>query len=144
MRITAVGEHTVRIVTYRLGERYVCCIDDIDPGDAISRSVGVTAGMAESKALTLARSIFQFGHLNPFSFSPSYDCSVELHKILIGSGPSQNEYTVEQFLAVPFDVRMGLLLDHQVCYISVEGHVLPAGEGLRILQREARLRGSAA
>ena len=45
----------VHIVTYRIGDRYYCTIDNVDPGARFARAEGATREAAEGVALENAR-----------------------------------------------------------------------------------------
>jgi hypothetical protein len=45
----------IHIVTYRLGEKYYCTIDNVDPGARFARAEGATREDAERVALEKAR-----------------------------------------------------------------------------------------
>lgn len=45
----------IDIVSYKLGERYLCEIDNVDPGARIARGEGTTREEAERSALEAAR-----------------------------------------------------------------------------------------
>lgn len=45
----------INIVSYKLGERYLCEIDNVDPGARIARGDGMTPEEAEARALEMAR-----------------------------------------------------------------------------------------
>ena len=45
----------INIVSYRLGERFFCTIDNVDPGARLARGEGDTREDAESRALDKAR-----------------------------------------------------------------------------------------
>jgi hypothetical protein len=45
----------VHIVTYRIGDRYYCTIDNVDPGARFARAEGATLEEAERVALEKAR-----------------------------------------------------------------------------------------
>jgi hypothetical protein len=45
----------VHIVTYRIGDRYYCTIDNVDPGARFARAEGATREDAERVALEKAR-----------------------------------------------------------------------------------------
>ncbi len=45
----------VGIVSYKLGERYYCKIDNVSPGAAIARGEGATRAEAEAEALAQAK-----------------------------------------------------------------------------------------
>ena len=44
----------VHIVTYRIGDRYYCTIDNVDPGARFARAEGPTREDAEAKAIAKA------------------------------------------------------------------------------------------
>jgi hypothetical protein len=44
----------VHIVTYRIGDRYYCTIDNVDPGARFARAEGATRDEAERAALEKA------------------------------------------------------------------------------------------
>jgi len=45
----------VTIVSYRLGDKFVCAVYSVDPGHRLTRTEGVTRNEAESSALEKAR-----------------------------------------------------------------------------------------
>jgi hypothetical protein len=45
----------VHIVTYKIGDRYYCTIDNVDPGARFARAEGTTRDEAERAALEKAR-----------------------------------------------------------------------------------------
>jgi hypothetical protein len=45
----------VHVVTYRIGDRYFCSIDNVDPGARFARAEGETRDQAENTALDNAR-----------------------------------------------------------------------------------------
>jgi hypothetical protein len=45
---------SINIVSYRVGERYYCTIDNVDPGARFARAEGATREEAESIALEKA------------------------------------------------------------------------------------------
>ena len=50
---------TMNIVSYRLGDRFYCTIDDADPGARLSRGEGATRADAEEQALRKARRMLE-------------------------------------------------------------------------------------
>ena len=54
-RVETVGEWRICITSYRLGEKFICKIDNVDPGATIVRAEGKTREQAESSALEKAR-----------------------------------------------------------------------------------------
>jgi hypothetical protein len=45
----------IHIVTYRIGDKYYCTIDNVDPGARFARAEGATREDAESVALEKAK-----------------------------------------------------------------------------------------
>jgi hypothetical protein len=45
----------INVVSYRLGERFHCTVDDFDPGARLARGEGATREEAEEQALEKAR-----------------------------------------------------------------------------------------
>ena len=48
------GDWTIEIETYQLGDIYYCTINNVDPGARFARAEGATRDEAESKALEKA------------------------------------------------------------------------------------------
>lgn len=46
-----VGQWKINITSYKLGDRYYCTIDNVEPGATLTRTEGVTLAEAEKKAL---------------------------------------------------------------------------------------------
>ncbi len=51
-------ERQVRVVSFRYGDKFVCRVDNVDPGTVVARGEGRTRGEAERAALLLARQRF--------------------------------------------------------------------------------------
>lgn len=56
-RIEEFGRWKIRIVSYRLGDKYHCTVDNVDPGAVLARAVGETREEAESKALAAGQTL---------------------------------------------------------------------------------------
>jgi hypothetical protein len=54
-RIESEGAWRLRVTSYRLGEKYICTVDNVDPGATLARIEGATREDAESQALSKAR-----------------------------------------------------------------------------------------
>jgi len=50
----------IHIVSYRLGEKFYCTVDNVDPGANISRAEAQTREEAESKAIAKAKERLQY------------------------------------------------------------------------------------
>jgi len=53
------GGWRVNIVSYRIGDRYYCTIDNVDPGARIARAEGATREDAEAAAVEKANRYLQ-------------------------------------------------------------------------------------
>jgi hypothetical protein len=49
----------LNIVSYKLGDRFHCTVDDVDPGARLSRGEGTTREEAERAALEKARRLLE-------------------------------------------------------------------------------------
>lgn len=49
-----VGRWAINIVSYRLGDRYYCTVDNVEPGARIAREEGATREEAERSAIEKA------------------------------------------------------------------------------------------
>lgn len=54
-RIEPVGKWKIRITSYRLGDEYICVVDNMDPGATLERASASTRDEAESRAVQQAR-----------------------------------------------------------------------------------------
>ena len=50
-----VGDFEINIVSYRLGDRYHCKVDNVSPGAVVARRDGSTRAEAEQTAVAIAR-----------------------------------------------------------------------------------------
>ena len=50
----------IHIVSYRLGEKFYCTVDNVDPGANIARAEASTQDEAESKAITRAKERLEY------------------------------------------------------------------------------------
>lgn len=46
-----VGRRTITVTSYRLGDRYYCTVDNVEPGARIARGEGATRAEAERIAI---------------------------------------------------------------------------------------------
>jgi hypothetical protein len=53
-RIETIGSWKIRIQTYRVGEKWVCVVDNVDPGAVIYRTQGTSREVIEQKAIKKA------------------------------------------------------------------------------------------
>ena len=58
---------SVNIVSYRIGDRFYCSIDNVDPGARFARAEGVTREEAEAAALEKASRYLQQTRRRPTS-----------------------------------------------------------------------------
>lgn len=58
-RVERVGEWSVRLTSYKLGNLYFCVADNVDPGAVLSRGTGGSRDEAEGAARDKARYMVQ-------------------------------------------------------------------------------------
>ncbi len=49
-----VGRWRINIVSYKLGDQYICTVDNVEPGATLARAEGPTREEAEKKAIQRA------------------------------------------------------------------------------------------
>lgn len=54
-RVESEGQWKLRVTSYKLGDKYLCTIDNIDPGANVAKAEGSTREEAEASALAEAR-----------------------------------------------------------------------------------------
>ncbi|MBI2820994.1 MAG: hypothetical protein HYX74_02100 [Acidobacteria bacterium] len=54
-RIEGADPWKLRVTSYKLGSRYICTVDNVDPGATLARAEAATREEAESNALSKAR-----------------------------------------------------------------------------------------
>jgi hypothetical protein len=54
-RKETVGRWEIHVVSYRLGDEWICTVDNVSPGANVARATGATREEAEKKALDRAR-----------------------------------------------------------------------------------------
>lgn len=54
-RTETVGTWTIRIKSYKLGNGYICTVDNVDSGAVVARATGATREEAETKAVDQAK-----------------------------------------------------------------------------------------
>lgn len=52
-----VGRWRINIVSYRLGDRYLCTVDNVEPGARLARGEGGTRAEAEEVAIAKATAL---------------------------------------------------------------------------------------
>ncbi len=59
-RTEAVPPFKMHIVSYKLGDKYFCTVDNVDPGANIARAEGSTRENAEANATAKARARLEY------------------------------------------------------------------------------------
>jgi hypothetical protein len=58
-RKETVGGWELNVVSYKLGEKYLCTVDNVSPGATLARAEGARREEAEKKALEKARAMVE-------------------------------------------------------------------------------------
>lgn len=56
-RIEPAGDGKLRVISYKLGNVYICAVDNVDPGATLARAEGNTREEVEAKAVGKARAM---------------------------------------------------------------------------------------
>lgn len=51
------GVWELNVISYKLGDKYLCTVDNVSPGATLARAEGATREEAEAKALEKARAM---------------------------------------------------------------------------------------
>ena len=54
-RVESAGDWRLRVTSYKLGDKFICTVDNFDPGATLARAEAKTRQEAESAALEKAR-----------------------------------------------------------------------------------------
>lgn len=126
------GGYEVNVISYRLGDRYVCGIDNIDPGATICRATGGTRRVAMEKALSQAALNLRE---HTYLAVPEQSNQVQaLDKLVLQDDPPHT-YGVSDFLQLPLAERMNQILSGNLAFYDPFGQQIPSGEAMRLLKQ---------
>jgi len=58
-RAESAGPWKLNVISYKLGDKYLCTVDNVSPGATLARAEGETREQAELKALQKAREMIE-------------------------------------------------------------------------------------
>lgn len=130
---TVVNGHRVVMVTYRIGDRFACKIENGDVGLTISTVFRATKAEAVEAGLEEARVLLQ-----PLSESadPPPRPVRTVTAILMWVGDEQVTIRPQELLTMSNEKRMSLILSGNLTFLDENTSVIPVGQGLELLRQD--------
>jgi hypothetical protein len=125
--IREVAGWKLQIAAYRLGDKYVCVVSNVDPGATICRVCAPTREEALRRGLEDAGSRLaqmEISDAGPHKQEP---------KVLTTLKFKGSAYTVGEFIALPLQSRMEFILSGELVYLDGNGAVLQAPDAMKQL-----------
>jgi hypothetical protein len=120
----------VRIIAYKLGEKYICIVNNVDPGATISRVSAKTRLDALKSGLQQANTLLT----NTPMLSVPAACKPRcLASIEYTNGNGNESYPIDEFLQLPLEFRTQSLVQNKLVFRDPAGEELPRGEALQLL-----------
>ncbi|HEY3783187.1 MAG TPA: hypothetical protein VGL56_19075 [Fimbriimonadaceae bacterium] len=126
------GLTTIQIISYRLGEKHVCIVNNLDPGATICRVVGFSRLDALKRGLLQANELLS---VTPFTTATPPVKVACLSLIEYTDGGEHACYSVETFLRMPIEFRTQSLMQNKLVFRDPEGEELPSGMALKYLSQ---------
>ncbi|MBC8065050.1 MAG: hypothetical protein H7Y17_09490 [Chlorobia bacterium] len=122
---------SLQIITYRLSTKYVCIVNNVDPGATICRESASTREAAQRRALERANQYLS----GTITLDPFVPDAIEpsLAKIVQPKPEPSKTFTVAEFLGVPLQDRMKYILSGTLAFVSDQNQLIPAGTAMKLL-----------
>lgn len=133
---------TIDIVSYQIANKFVCIVNNTDPGATIcrvcgdSRSEALAAGLKAASSL-IAASIFT-------EKEPTIATKTKVSRIEFNDGVTQLTYTCEDFLNTPLQNRMDQILSGNLTYFGDDDSLVHPGIAITQLSKAGSSNGKAA
>lgn len=131
--------HQIRVVTYRLSDKYVCLIENLDVGAAICRASGPSKMDALQKGLSLAKELVAASappRAVIDAIAPPTSQAVHIDRIVMEVDGLPVAYTVEEFNQMPVADRMRNIMGGCVTFFTPEGEAVPPAEAIELLRSQ--------
>jgi hypothetical protein len=128
-----VGGHSVTVVTYRLGGRYVCIIENQEVGATVCRVCGETKTDVLSAGLSEAERLMQ-----PVTHAPAMvrgASAAYIDRIVMQIKGEPVAFTIMEFLSLPMGDRMKLIFAGKLSFLDSKGGPIPVGHAIELLRR---------
>ncbi len=127
------GKWTLQIVTYKLDTKYVCIINNPDPGATICRVSDSDRQGAQRKALDEANK--HLAETQVQKTAPAISAQTVLTKISLLSETPPRNYTVPEFLEITIAERMQYILSGALAFYGQSNEVIPSGNAMKMLSQ---------
>lgn len=126
-----VAEWRLQIIAYRLGDKFVCIINNLDPGATICR---VCAGdRVEALRSALEQANECLARTATRDVKPLQPAHHKLARIAYRQDDAQVELSVADFLGLPIQTRMNYILSGDLAYLAEDGSRIPAALAMKLL-----------
>ncbi len=122
---------TLQIITYRLDSKYVCIVNNPDPGATICRVCEATREGAQRLALERANEHLS-RTVNLDVYKPDSN-AYQLARISNTQGDPPRDYTVSEFMEVPMGDRMNYILSGSLVFYGARDELIPSGAAMKLL-----------
>ncbi len=126
----AVSQWTLRITSYRCGDKFVSIVNNLDPRATICRVCGKTREDAIRQSLEQTN--HHLSHTEMRDIAP-YSGEPPMLGMILLSGPCSTTYSVEDFLQLPMQDRMSHILSGALTFYDTMGTIMNSGEAMRCL-----------
>jgi hypothetical protein len=130
------GPWQVQIVIYRLGSKFICIVNNLDPNATVCRVSADTRLEAIRRALREASCLLAKTTL--CDLAPPTDAGPpSLTKLVYCDGPSSSSYDVGGFLAVSLEERMRMILSGKLTFIGLDDATIRPETAMVLLGKAA-------
>lgn len=128
-----IGVWQLQIIAYQLGHKYVCIINNLDPGATICRVSAPTRCEALKRALEEANA--RLSQVEISDILPAQEPPKEqtLSRLEYQTADRSESYSVAEFLALPVGTRMELILSGSLLYRDAGNGLIRSETAMRLL-----------
>jgi len=121
---------SLQVITYKLDTKYVCIVNNTDPGATICRMTDTTRQGVQRKALEHANS-----HLSSTVVLDVYvpEKGPQLDRIMLMVDVPPVTFSINEFLAMPITDRMNHILGGNLVFYGTGDELIPAGSAMKLL-----------
>ncbi|MES1147147.1 MAG: hypothetical protein ABUL49_00165 [bacterium] len=131
--VREVAGYKLQIITYKLGEKHVCIINNLDPGATICRMASYSREEALKKALQEANAcIARSKAVEP---TPQAVNQAQLDHLEYRGRDGIEVFTVDAFLSLDNNKRMEYILSGMLLFLTENGQTIPAQVAMRQLHK---------
>jgi hypothetical protein len=137
-----VWKHEIKVVTYQLGIKWICIIESLDVGAAISRISASDRMLAMRLAFSEAKA--KIAPDEPLlceepvqDIRPEDQGAVEIREIVMEINGSKTSFTMSEFMSLPIQERMQKIMSGALTFVADTGDSIPSGQAIEIMREYA-------